>query len=276
MRYSGLRSIWIHIALIGYTIVAMFPILLIVINSFKERRNIFSAPYALPLGDLFSLTGYVTIGKRADVFLYMRNSLIVTVGAVVLVLLLGAMASFGLSEYKFRGSGIGALYFLLGIMIPIRLGTVGIVKVATALSLTGTLQGLIFVYVAQNIPLAVFILMQFMREVPHELKDAARIDGASELKVFWLSFVLVRPALFSIAVLTMIPVWNDLWFPLVMASGEDTKTLTLGVQVFMGQVQTNWSALLAMLTVAMLPVLIFYTVFSRTLIRGLMAGAVKQ
>jgi raffinose/stachyose/melibiose transport system permease protein len=115
-----------------------------------------------------------------------------------------------------------------------------------------------------------------MREIPIDLKDAARIDGASEYQVFLLVLPLVRQALFGVTTIAMIPIWNDLWFPLIMAPRDETRTITLGVQMFTGQFQTNWSALLAALTLAMLPVLLIYIITSRQLIKGLMTGAVKQ
>lgn len=271
-----LGAIGIHAVLLSYTALAMFPILLTLINSFKKQGDIFGHPYSLPFGTMFSLLGYQTVFKRAEALLYLQNSLIVTVGSVGISLLFGMMAAFALSEYKFRGNTLLGLYMALGIMIPIRLGTVSIVRLSTSLGLTGTLQGLICIYVAQNLPLAIFILSQFLREVPTELKDAARIDGASEYRVFRLVVPLVRQALFSVTVFTMIPIWNDLWFPLIMAPNDATRTITLGVQMFTGEFQTNWGALLAALTLAMLPVLVIYAIFSRQLIRGLMTGAVKQ
>lgn len=271
----SLSSIGIHAVLLAYTTLAMFPIVITVINSFKKQGDIFGHPYSIPVGSMFTLLGYQTVFKRAEAFLYLQNSLIVTIGSVSLSLVFGAMAAFALSEYRFRGNTLLGLYMALGIMIPIRLGTVSIVKLSTSLGLTGTLQGLIFIYLAQNLPLAIFILGQFLREVPVDLKDAARIDGASEYRVFLLVVPLVRQALFSVAVFTMIPIWNDLWFPLIMASSDQTRTITLGVQMFTGQFQTNWSALLAALTLAMLPVLLIYAIFSRQLIKGLMAGALK-
>lgn len=270
-----LRAVGMHAVLLAYTVLAMFPIVLTVINSFKKQGDIFGKPYTLPFGSLFSTIGYQTVFKRADVFADLRNSLVVTGGSVGFTLLLGAMAAFALAIYKFRGSTLVTLFMSIGIMIPIRLGTVSIVKLAQTLGLNGTLQGLIFVYVAQNIPLAIFILTQFISEVPIELLDAARIDGASEYRIFLLVIPLIRQALFSVTVFTMIPIWNDLWFPLIMASGDETKTITLGVTVFTGEFGNNWPALLAALTLAMLPVMLIYVIFSRQMIKGLMAGAVK-
>jgi raffinose/stachyose/melibiose transport system permease protein len=114
-----------------------------------------------------------------------------------------------------------------------------------------------------------------MRSVPKELKQAARIDGAGEYRIFGLVLPLVRPAVATVAVFTMIPIWNDLWFPLILAPGEATKTVTLGSQMFLGQFVSDWNAVLASLTLAMVPMLLLYILFSRQLIKGLTAGAVK-
>jgi raffinose/stachyose/melibiose transport system permease protein len=163
----------------------------------------------------------------------------------------------------------------MGIMIPIRLGTVSILRLVVAMRLVDTLVALILVYTAMGLPLTIFILQQFMRQVPVEMKEAARIDGASEYRIFGLVLPMVRPAVATVAVFTMIPIWNDLWFPLILAPGESTKTVTLGAQVFLGQFVSDWNAVLSSLTLAMVPVLILYVIFSRQLIRGLTTGAVK-
>jgi raffinose/stachyose/melibiose transport system permease protein len=138
-----------------------------------------------------------------------------------------------------------------------------------------TLFALILVYTAMGIPLAVFILTQFFRQVPQDLKDAARIDGAGEYRVFTLTLPLVRPGLAAVAVFTMLPVWNDLWFPLILAPGESTKTVTLGIQVFLGQFVSDWQAVLAALTLAAIPILLLYIVFSKQMLSGITEGAIK-
>lgn len=264
-----------HIVLFTYMLIALFPIVLILINSFKERKAIFKTPLALPNAETFSLDGYATLMERSNFPLYFTNSLVVTVVSIFLILFTGAMAAYALSEYKFRGNAILGIYLALGIMIPIRLGTVGILRLMAGMGLVNTLYALILVYTAMGLPLAIFVLTQFMSQVPRELKDAARVDGASEYRIFWLILPMVRPAVATVAVFVMIPIWNDLWFPLILANGEKTKTVTLGAQQFLGQFVSDWNAVLSSLTLAMIPVLILYLIFSRQLIRGLTAGAVK-
>jgi len=265
-----------HGALILYTLIALFPVFVIIINSFKDRRAIFREPLALPNSESFSLIGYETVFKQGDFFLYFQNSMIVTVASLFFVLLFGAMAAFALAEYRFKGNLLMGLYLALGIMIPIRIGTVAILDMMVATGLVNTLWALILVYTAQGLPLAIFIISEFMRQVSDDLKNAARVDGLSEYAIFFkLVLPLVRPAMATVAVFNMIPIWNDLWFPLILAPSEETKTLTLGSQVFIGQFVTDWNAVLSALSMAILPVLILYIIFSRQLIRGITSGAVK-
>ena len=264
-----------HAILIAYTAFAIFPVLLILINSVKSRRAIFNTPYALPTPETWDLVGYETVLQGANFGLYFFNSLFVTLVSLLLILTVSSMAAFALAEYRFPGNTFLGLFFALGIMIPIRLGTVSILQQMKFLGLIDTLWSLILVYTASGIPLAVFILTQFMGQVQGALKEAARIDGASEYRIYRLVLPLVRPALGTVAVFNMIPIWNDLWFPLVLASSERSKTIILGAQTFLGQYVNDWNAVLASLTLAMVPIIVLYVIFSRQLIRGLTSGAVK-
>jgi len=271
-----LNTLWPHLVLLTYSLIALFPIFLILINSFKGRRAIFGQPFQLPTSETFDLIGYDTVFSRTTFGTYYWNSIIVTGVSLILILLFGSMAAYALSEYRFPGNALLALYLALGIMIPIRQGTVGLLELMVDLKLVNRLLSLILVYIAQGLPLAIFILSEFMRQVPREMKDAARIDGASEYRIYlWLVLPLVRPALGAIGIFTMIPIWNDLWFPLVLAPGSRTATITLGVQQFLGQFVSDWNAVLAALTLAMVPILIFYVIFSRQMIRSVTAGAIK-
>ncbi len=258
-----------------YALIALFPILMILINSFKSRKAIFGAPFQFPTSQTFSLIGYQTVTERANFQVYFLNSVIVTFVALLLTLFIGAMAAFALAEYDFPGNALTALYLSIGIMIPIRLGTVGILRLMVSLKLVNTLTGLIVIYVAQALPLTIFILSQFMRQVPKDLKDAARIDGASEYRIFGMVLPLVRPALGAIGIFTMIPIWNDLWFPLIIAPSAKTATVTLGVQQFLGQFVSDWNAVLSSLTLAMIPILLLYILFSQQMIRSITSGAIK-
>jgi raffinose/stachyose/melibiose transport system permease protein len=271
-----MRGTVVHLLLGGYTLVALAPVILIIMNSFKDRKAIFGHPLLPPGPGSASMIGYETVLKQGDFVGYFQNSLIVTVGSIFFILLFGAMAAFALTEYRFRGNIFLGLFLALGVMVPIRLGTVAILEMMARSGLVNSLAALILVYTAQGLPLAVFVLSEFMRTVSSDLKNAGRVDGLSEYVVFFrLVLPVVRPAMATVAIFSMIPIWNDLWFPLILAPAESTKTITLGTQVFIGQFVTNWNAVLAALTLSITPVLILYLLFSRQLIRGITAGAVK-
>ena len=266
----------VHLALLAYAVLALFPIALILVNSVKSRAAIFEDPLALPAADTLSFIGFQKVLSATNFALYFGNSLVVTLGSLVFIVLFGAMAAWALSEYEFRGRLFWSVLIAIGIMVPIRLGTVAILQLVAALELVNTRTALVLVYTAQGLPLAVMILSEFIRQVPGELKDAARCDGVGEFRIFFQVILpLIRPAIATVAVFTMIPAWNDLWFPLILAPGDETRTVTLGVQQFIGQYVTDWNSVLAALSLAVLPILALYALFSRQLIRGLTSGAVK-
>lgn len=269
-------AIAVHGILILYTALALFPILLVIMNSFKARKAIFGSPLSFPTPSTFSLIGYDKVFSDSSVISYYVNSITVTGGTIFFTLLFGAMAAWALTEYKFRWNTTLALFLAIGIMVPIRLGSVSIIQLIVQMNLINTLTALILVYTAQNLPLSIFILSEFIAQIPKDLREAARCDGLSEYNIFFFIVLpLIRPAMATVAVFTMIPVWNDLWFPLLLAPTGGKQTITLGIQQFLGQYITDWNSVLAALSTAIIPVLILYVIFSRQLIRGLTSGAVK-
>lgn len=271
-----LSSTAIHGVLLAWTALAIFPLVLIMINSLKTRKAIFGDPLGLPTGKALSFKGYESVMTNSDFPMFFGNSMIVTCVSLFLILLFGAMAAHAVSEYEFKGNTFIGIYLIVGIMVPIRLGTVALLNLIVDLGLANTLTALILVYTAQGLPIAIFIFSEFLRSVSREIKDSARIDGLSEYRIFFEVVIpLVRPVIATVAVFSMIPIWNDLWFPLILSPGEETRTVTLGVQQFIGQYTVKWGSVLAALSVAIFPVLVMYVIFSRQLIRGITTGAVK-
>jgi raffinose/stachyose/melibiose transport system permease protein len=269
-------ALLVHAILGLYTLLALFPIVLVIMNSFKAKRAIFNTPLHLPSPSNFDLIGYSKVFGDSAIASYYLNSIFVTLGTIFFTLLFGAMAAWALTEYKFRWNAALGIFLAIGIMVPIRLGSVSIIQMVADLNLINTLTALVLVYVAQNLPLAVFILSEFIQQIPKDLREAGRCDGLSEYNIFFFIILpLLRPAMATVAVFTMIPVWNDLWFPLLLAPTGGKQTITLGVQQFLGQYITDWNAVLAALSTAIVPVLVLYVIFSRQLIRGLTSGAVK-
>ena len=263
-----------HVVLIFWTFLVLFPLWTMVINSFKFKFDIYTDPFGLP--KKWNFESYVSVITDGDFFLYFRNSLFVTLGSIFLVLLFGAMASYALVNWKHKASRFLYLFFIAGMMLPIKIGSIRLLQLIKGLGLLNTLWGLFPVYTAMGLPIAVFVLTEFIRQIPAELTEAAVIDGATRNKVFTIIILpLLRPALATVAIYNLIPFWNDLWFPLIFINQDAHKTLLLGVTRLFGQYMTDWSRILAVLTLSAIPVLVLYLTMSKNFIRGLTAGAVK-
>ena len=260
----------VHLVLLSYGLICLIPIILMFLNSFKGQNYIFSEPLSFPNSTSFSLSGYISVLQKDNLFLYVLNSLIVTLTSIWIVIYVGVMAAWALTAYDAKWTiGLG-LVFALGVMVPTELGTVSLLDIMSGLSLTNTLLSLILIYIAQSIPICIFILSNFIREVPFEICDAARCDGAREYQVlFYIVLPLIRPAILTVSIFVALPIWNDLWFPLIFAPGHSTQTLILWVQQFIGQYTTDWAAVLAALCIAMSPVLFGYGIIARYLSKGL-------
>ena len=263
-----------HVVLIFWTFLVLFPLWTMIINSFKFKFDIYTDPFGLP--KKWNFESYVSVITDGDFFLYFRNSLFVTLGSIFLVLLFGAMASYALVNWKHKASRFLYLFFIAGMMLPIKIGSIRLLQLIKGLGLLNTLWGLFPVYTAMGLPIAVFVLTEFIRQIPTELTEAAVIDGAKRSKVFTIIILpLLRPALATVAIYNLIPFWNDLWFPLIFINQDAHKTLLLGVTRLFGQYMTDWSRILAVLTLSAIPVLVLYLTMSKNFIRGLTAGAVK-
>jgi raffinose/stachyose/melibiose transport system permease protein len=250
------------------------PMIVMVISGFKTTREIFQQPFGLPAA--WSLDNFRRVWVEARFALYFQNSVIVTVAALAIILVLGAMASYALGRHRFRGNDAVYVYFLTGLMLPIRLAVIPLFLQMRDLGLLDTLWSLIIIYAASGLPSAVFILTGFFRALPADLDSAARIDGAGEWTVFArVMLPLVRPALVIVAIYNIIPIWNDFFFPLVFIKAEHLRTLPLGMTAFFGQYYTDYALLFAGLTLAAIPVIVVYIALSQHFIRGMTAGAIK-
>ena len=263
-----------HIVLIFWTFLVLFPLWTMIINSFKFKFDIYTDPFGLP--KKWNFESYASVITDGDFFLYFRNSLFVTLGSIFLVLLFGAMASYALVNWKHKVSHFLYLFFIAGMMLPIKIGSIRLLQLIKGLGLLNTLWGLFPVYTAMGLPIAIFVLTEFIRQIPAELTEAAVIDCATRNKVFTIIILpLLRPALATVAIYNLIPFWNDLWFPLIFINNDAHKTLLLGVTRLFGQYMTDWSRILAVLTLSAIPVLLLYLSRAKNFIRGLTAGAVK-
>ena len=265
---------FLYIILSIYAVIIFYPIFLMLLTSLKENKEIFTNPYGLP--HVFTLDGYIKLFKISNYLVYFKNSIIVTVTSIFLILVFSSLVSFVIAKYRFFGNRFIYFYIIAGLIIPIKLGTIGILKTMIRIHLFDNIISLIIVYVAMGIPFGVFILTDFIRMIPEELSNSARIDGCSEPKIFYKIIVpLLRPALAAVAIVNFIPIWNDFWFPLILIRSDNMKTVPLATALLYGQYETNFGLIFSVLSMASLPVIIFYLILARQFIKGLASGALK-
>ncbi|MBA2529901.1 MAG: carbohydrate ABC transporter permease [Euzebyales bacterium] len=264
----------ISLLLWGYAAIALFPLVLMALNSLRPSAEIYASPLALPTSP--TLDSYARAWQDASFASYFRNSVVVTVGAVALGTAVSVLAAYPLGRYVFFGSRWLSLYFLSGLMLPIRLAILPIFYLLASLSLVDSHLGIILVYAASGVPFSVFILSTFFRQLPRELEEAARIDGAGELAIFGRVLLpLVRPAVATVVVFQFVPLWNDFFFPLVLLRSTEKATLPVGLTTFFGQFQTDWSTLFAGLMIATVPLVVLFVVATKQIVAGLTAGIGK-
>ncbi|MET4636686.1 carbohydrate ABC transporter permease [Kaistia defluvii] len=264
---------WIVLAL--WALVVAVPLYILVVSCFKTTAEIYGDRFGLPTN--WTLDNFANAWTQAQFARYMWNSFAVTGGAVVLTLVVSAMAAFPLSRYQLGWSSPVLAFFLAGVMLPIRLASVELFSLMKTLDLLDSRLGLILVYSAIRIPFAVFILANFMRVLPRELEEAARLDGAKEWRIlFRIILPTIKPAVAIVAIFTAIAVWNDFFFPLIFIFDDAYKTVPLAITTFIGQFRTDWGMVFAALAISMMPVLVMYLLLARQIREGVGAtGGLK-
>ncbi len=273
-RNAGYEAWLVQIFLIATTIVVLYPIIMMAMSGFKTNAEIFGNPFALPKS--LNFDNYLVIWNTTDVPRFLLNSTIVTLASVAILLVTGTMAAYAISRYRFRGSIMVSLFFLAGLMLPLRLAIIPLFIQLKFMGLIDNLLGLIFIYIAMSLPSTVFILTGFLRALPSELEDSARVDGASEFRIMVEIMVpLITPAMVIAGIYNAVPIWNDFFFPLIFIQTPEMKTLAQGLTSFFGEYSVNFGVLYAGLTLAALPVVIVFIVQSKRFIAGMTAGAIK-
>lgn len=271
---AHLENALIQIFLAAAALFMLYPIFMMVLSGFKTTSEIFMSPFSFP--QRLNTENFQVIWNKTDVPRYFLNSVIVTLSSIILLLVTGTMAAYAIARYKFRGTLMVSLFFLSGLMLPIRLAIIPLFIQLKYLGLIDSLLGLIFIYTAMSLPATVFILTGFLRSLPKELEDSARMDGASELRIMIDIMVpLISPALVIAGIYSAVPIWNDFFFPLIFIQSPEWKTLAQGLTSFFGEYSINYGVLYAGLSLASLPMILIFIIQSRRFIAGMTAGALK-
>ena len=263
-----------HIIMIIWSLIAMAPVWLLLINTLKPKKEIYTNPFGLPRE--WTLDNYRYIISDNNFFGYFKNSFIVVVVSLAVILLLGSLCAYALAHWRTRKSRGVYFFIIVGMMLPIKIATIRLLEIMKTLGLLNTLWSLFPVYIAMGLPVAVFILTEFIRGLPGELYEAGFMDGAGRFMIYRkIVLPLIRPALATVAIYNLVPIWNDLWFPLIFINVENQKTVLLAVTRLQGQYTTDWPKLLTILSLSALPVILLYLTMSKQFVKGLTAGAVK-
>jgi raffinose/stachyose/melibiose transport system permease protein len=269
-RLSKLVS---HLILVFFAVVVGYPVLWMFLASFKSGGELISNPWGLPSN--LALTNYATAWESGALGPALRNSLIVAISTVLLVLLIAMPAGYALARFRLRFSVAIFLLFILTMQAPVPIIPLYILIVK--LNLVDTLPGLILPTVANGLPLSIFIFRAFFRQIPSELLDAAAVDGATRLGAFLRIVVPVSmPAIATVSILQFLGAWNDFFNPLVLLHSTDTRTLPVAIQSFSFTFgRTSWEQVFAALSIGSIPMVIVYLLLQRWFIQGLTSGAVK-
>jgi raffinose/stachyose/melibiose transport system permease protein len=274
MRTSSGKKLLIHLFLAVLCFINIIPILWMVISSFKSEQDYATNPLGLP--KFWNLSNYANAWKVAQMGTYFWNSILVTAGAIVLTVLLGALASYFLSRFNFRMRGWIYGLFIVGMTIPIHTTLVPIFILMKKIGLLNTHLSLVLPYTAFHLSITIFILAGFMKMFPKDIEESAVMDGAGLYRIFWsIILPMTRPAMATVIIINFIYNWNEFLFALVLINKADLKTLPLGLANFAGT-ETRFQTLqMAALTMALIPLISFYLIMEKQLVQGMTAGAVK-
>jgi raffinose/stachyose/melibiose transport system permease protein len=271
---KGLTRIPLYLLAFLFLVFTGYPFLYMVITSLKSQEMFFQKP--------FSLWAPVQFDNYAAVFhmgftSYLLNSILISVISVLLVVFLAALASYPLSRMKFRLNKTIFFLFIAGMMLPIHSTLIPTFLLTKQLGLYDSLWALLGPYIAFALPISIFILTQFMQEIPKALEEAAVIDGCTPFGVFWRVLLpLMTPALSTVIIYNFIHIWTEFIFALVLITSPEKMTLPLGLQNFYGEFSVNVPGLMAALTLTSVPIILVYLLAQEKVVKGLAMGAVKE
>ncbi|MBE5910781.1 carbohydrate ABC transporter permease [Pseudobutyrivibrio sp.] len=264
----------IYIFLVLVAILYLAPLLWVLLVSFKENAEIYDNPFGLPAAPTFdNFTFAWTAGKLGIATL---NSFIVCVSSLILSMIIGSMAAFGIARLRWKFSKLSLTYFLLGMMIPVHCVLIPLYSRFSKMGLSDSLVGLIIPYVTFALPVTIFIMVGFFESLPNELIESACIDGATIYQIFFkVCLPLGKTGLFVTGLMTFVGNWNELLLAMVFISDDMKKTLPVSLSKFVGPYNTNYTQMFAAIIIAIIPTIIVYCAFSNQIVDGLTAGAVK-
>jgi raffinose/stachyose/melibiose transport system permease protein len=261
-----------YLFLIAGAFLSLYPFIWVLLSSFKDNNDIYSNSFGLP--KIVQWNNYVEAWNSARVGISFFNSLLVSLGSIIILILITAMGSYILT--RVHKSAFLSIYLSLGIMIPIHAMLIPSVIIFKHLNLQDNLVSLVLMYIATNISFSLFIMKGFMDKIPRELDEAATIDGCGQTGIFFrIIFPMAKPGIATVATLAFLNCWNDLLLGLVLISDPAKRTLSMSISALKGSYVTQYGLLCSGFVISIVPVVIMYLLFQKQVVQGMTAGAVK-
>ncbi|MGP6195025.1 carbohydrate ABC transporter permease [Priestia megaterium] len=270
-RYTGVTIV--YVGLIVYFIVIAYPLLWMLISSFKSTEEIFTHSWSMP--HTWLIENYVTAWK-SGISSYFLNSVIVTGASCFLTVLVSALGAYGLSRFEFQGKAFVLIICLGGLMLSPQVSLIPLYSIIQKLGIYNTHLALILPYVAYRIPLTILLIRAYFLSIPKELEEAARLDGCTSLGILFRIFIpMSTPILLTTTILTAYYTWNEFMFAIIFIDDDSLRTIPAGLMQFRDALQTDWGVLLAGLTISAAPIVMLFLFMQKYFIRGIANGSVK-
>ncbi|GLC82115.1 carbohydrate ABC transporter permease [Lacrimispora brassicae] len=266
-------DVFAYIAIICITIIFLFPFYWMFVTAVKPVEEIFAYPPTL-WPSRFELGNFARSFRENNFLVYFKNSTIVTVSATTITVFINLLAGFAFAKYKFKGKELCFLIILSTLMIPVQVTMIPNFIILSKLKMVNTYAGLILPPCAEAFGL--FLSRQFMSEIPDELIEAARIDGATEFQIFTMIILPNTKSLISVLVIfTVMWRWNDFQWPLIVLSKSSMYTVQIGLQLLNGAQFVNWNMLMSAALITTIPVLIVFLIFQKQFVQGIASSGIK-
>ena len=263
-----------YIVLGLYAITCLYPMVWLILSSFKSNEELFANTWGLP--SALEITNYVTAIVQGKIGRYFINSVITSIASVVICVVLASMVSYAITRMQWKLSKMVLRLFLLGMMIPMYATIVPLFSIFNKLDLLNTYISVIIPHVVFGFPMAIFIMAGFMEGIPRELEEAAVMDGANIYQIFGKIIApITKPSIVTVAVITFVDAWNDLLIPQIFLTSSEKMTLPVGLTEFEGLHTTNYVASIAAVVITVIPSIVVYGILHKNIMEGMVAGAVK-
>ncbi|MCG8500537.1 MAG: carbohydrate ABC transporter permease [Firmicutes bacterium] len=273
IRKKKKQHIFLQFFLWVYAFISLYPLIWMVFYSLKNNDEIFvTNPYGFPVH--FRIENYITAWSRYNVPVYFFNSLLVAVVTVIGTITLAVMFSYAVARMRWKLKDTARIYVMIGMFIPVQVIMIPLAILVRDFGLTNTYFALFIPYIAFNLAFSTAIFYGFFRTIPFELEESGCIDGASIYKTFFsIILPIVKPAIATVVIFIFLSSWNEFTMALILISKESLKTLPLGLLFFQGEFTTDWGAMGAAMTIASVPTILIYMLFSEQVENALTVGA---